>query len=100
MLGIYEIELVDDALSVTAHLVPGAEQLSLPDDEFMPDHPASDPAESLLTPFDRDIFEKATAGQLPCPCCGEPLLGQPTRLAGEPTIQLFCPDSRCGFEEV
>jgi len=104
MFGIYEVELVDECLRVTPHLGPGAEQLTIPDDVFGGDIPSDDASEGAaepgLTAFDRQVLANATAGLLPCPCCGEPLLGQPSHIAGEPTIHLFCPDSQCGFEEV
>lgn len=100
MLGIYEIELAGEYLRVTPHLDPGAEQLAIPYEVFDGGNPDTDVVEPGLTAFDRHILESATAGLLPCPCCGEPLIGQPSHIAGEPTIHLFCPDSQCGFEEV
>ena len=102
MFGIYEVELVDDALRVTPHLDPGAEQMAIPAEVFDREMPSvdADDEEPGLTAFDRQVLANATAGLLPCPCCGEPLLGQPSHIAGEPTIHLFCPDSKCGFEEV
>jgi predicted RNA-binding Zn-ribbon protein involved in translation (DUF1610 family) len=92
--GGYEVALDDErTLTVTRLPNPDAQQLRLPE-QLDTDDPIEFTSEDLA------LLDRAAAGELPCPWCGEALKGTPYLLAAEPTVHLLCPDPQCGFEEI
>ena len=58
-------------------------------------------SEDVLTPKEADILHKVDRGELPCPCCGQPLEGGKVVIEGiYEGVLLSCSDVwDCGFVE-
>ena len=57
--------------------------------------------EDILTPQEAEIWQRVDRGELPCPCCGQPLEGGKVVIDGiYEGVLLSCSDvSDCGFVE-
>jgi len=92
--GLYEVALDDEqALHLERLPDPDARQLRLPDE------PVYDLVDTLPPP-QREVLERAQAGDVACPWCERALGGSVTLATGEASVRLACPQPGCGFLEV
>ena len=66
-----------------------------PDSKRIEVHP-----KDIFSPQEVTLIQKLERGELPCPCCGQPLEGDRVVIEGVyEGILLSCPDVRCGYLE-